>query len=258
MSADQRHIFRCAVVQVPTRRRDIPSCEGKIPVVISLFKETRLWYDGPQDYEMDGERTLVATQGLLTYPEHMSHFVAQQLLVMSVPEEQVPPIIEKLDKKLSVVSDVPSHKPITVLISDVSDWIARQPCGYLGHRITRPEDRIRRARTRGARIRGAEDDMVIATQESIASYKANLTPATGSFIHGLKKLRLDGLEEAVIRKTPTCAICLQDFAEYVEELITCLPCKHYFHVNCIVLCLEINHICSYCRYPMPTLEAGEP
>ena len=144
-----------------------------------------------------------------------------------------------------------------------SDWIARQPCEYLGHRITGPEDRIRGARTRGARIRGArirgaEYDMVIATQESIASNKANLTPATRSFIHGLKKLRLDGLEEAVIKETPTSAICLQDFAESVEELITCLPCKHYFHVNCIVLCLEINHICSYCRYPMPTLEAGEP
>ncbi|KAL6210093.1 hypothetical protein ACLB2K_021031 [Fragaria x ananassa] len=160
---------------------------------------------------------------------------------------------------------------ITVLISDVtvsflgsadyhqgSDWIARQPCEYLGHRITGAEDRIRRARTRGARIRGAEDDMVIATQESIASNKANLTLATRSFIHCLKKLRLDGLEEAVIRETPTSAICLQDFAESVEELITCLPCKHYFHVNCIVWCLEINHICLYCRYPMPTLEAGEP
>ncbi|KAL6213042.1 hypothetical protein ACLB2K_012490 [Fragaria x ananassa] len=230
---------------------------------------------------MDGERTLVATQGILTYPEHMSHFVAQQLLVMSVPEEQVPPIIEKLDKKLSVVSDVPSHKPITVLISDVtvsflgsadyhqvSDWIARQPCEYLGHRITGPEDRIRRARIRGARIRGAEDrirgtrirgaEVDMAIQESIASYKANFTPATRSFIHGLKKLRLDSLEEAVIRETPCCAICLQDFAQSVEELITGLPCKHYFHVNCIVLCLEINHICPLCRYPMPTLEAGEP
>ncbi|XP_004292407.1 PREDICTED: RING finger protein 44-like [Fragaria vesca subsp. vesca] len=248
MSTEERHIFYSAVVQVPTRR-PIPTVTGRIPVNLLLYKETRFWFDGPEDYEDVVPQTLVAVEGFLGCRERVSRIAAQQLLQMPIPEQEVPPIIDKLVQKLSVVSDVPSHMPITVLILDITvslmgsadydqviDWVARQTFSYLGHPI------------RGGEVIG----------EPSASYKASRTPAATSFIHGLKRLRLDTLEEAVIRKTPTCAICLQDFAESVEQLITCLPCKHHYYVNCIVLCLEINHICPLCRHPMPTAEACEP
>ncbi|KAL6213058.1 hypothetical protein ACLB2K_012506 [Fragaria x ananassa] len=222
MSTEERHIFYSAVVQVPTRR-PFPTVTGNIPVSLRLYKETRFWFDGPEDYEDVVPRTLVAGEGFLGCRERVSRIAAQQLLQMPIPEQEVPPIIDKLVQKLSVVSEV-------------IDWVARQTFSYLGHPF------------RGGEVIG----------EPSASYKANRTPAATSFIHGLKRLRLDSLEEAVIRETPTCAICLQDFAESAEELITCLPCKHHYHVNCIVLCLEINHICPLCRYPMPTAEACEP
>ncbi|KAL6219239.1 hypothetical protein ACLB2K_012445 [Fragaria x ananassa] len=246
-----RHVFDSAVVQVPTGQ-SMPRRAGCIPVIVYLYKETRFWFDGPDDYESDGPLTFVATEEFLDTRERMSQIVAAKLLLMPIPEEEVPAIIEKLVQKLSMVSDVPSHMPITVLIFDITvsllgsadydhviDWIATQPFWYYG-----------------LILRGGE-----VIEESIASYKANLTPATRSFVHGLKKFRLDSLEEAVVRdQTPTCAICLKDFAESVEEeeLITFLPCKHHYHVNCIVLWLEINHVCPLCRCPMPTVEAGEP
>ncbi|KAL6186409.1 hypothetical protein ACLB2K_042529 [Fragaria x ananassa] len=116
-------------------------------------------------------------------------------------------------------------------------WLERDFWGVVNASLIGLPDKPSRTYL-GHLIRGGE---VIG--EPSASYKANRTPAATSFIHGLKRLRLDSLEEAVIRETPTCAICLQDFAESAEELITCLPCKHHYHVNCIVLCLEINHIC---------------
>nr|XP_011458237.1 PREDICTED: RING-H2 finger protein ATL7-like [Fragaria vesca subsp. vesca] len=244
-----RHIFYSAVVQVPIART-IPRSEGSIPVIIGLYKQTRFWYDGPYDYDSDGLVTFVAAQEFLDTPERLSQIVAEQLLLTPIPEEEVPAIIDKLVQKLSVVSDVPIDMPVTVFIFDITvsligsadyanviDWLARESFRYSDHLI----------------IRGGE-----VIEEPIASYEANLTPANRSFIHGLKKSRLDNLEEAVIRETPSCAICLDDFAESVEQLLTCLPCKHHYHVNCIVPWLERNHMCPLCRYPMPTVEAGEP
>ena len=127
--------------------------------------------------------------------------MAEQLLLTPIPEE-VPTIIDKLVQKLSVVSDVPSDMPVTVFIFDITvslmgsadyanviDWLARESFRYSDHVI----------------IRGGE-----VIEEPIASYEANLTPANRSLIHGLKQSRHDSLEEAVIRETPSCAICLDD------------------------------------------------
>lgn len=74
-----------------------------------------------------------------------------------------------------------------------------------------------------------------------------LVPAAKSSIDALEEVRLDdGLEF----ESSACAICLEDF---VDGRITRLPCAHYYHLHCIVQCLEINHLCPLCRYPMPTL-----
>ncbi|PRQ53867.1 putative transcription factor C2H2 family [Rosa chinensis] len=76
-------------------------------------------------------------------------------------------------------------------------------------------------------------------------------PASRSSTEGLKKVRFDSLEEDVIRETPTCAICIKDFVECVDELITSLPCAHHYHVDCIVQWLKRDHTCPLCRYQMP-------
>lgn len=97
-----------------------------------------------------------------------------------------------------------------------------------------------------------------AITESMETYKGNLIPATRSAIEGMKKIKFDSLEDPLIRETPSCVLCLEDFAGRVDKLITSLPCKHHYHVDCIVRSLEISHICPLCRYPMPTVEADEP
>lgn len=98
------------------------------------------------------------------------------------------------------------------------------------------------------RFGGSDDDR--AATESMEMYKPNLVPATRSSIEGLERVRLDGCEGQ-------CVICLEDFAA-VDQLITRLPCSHYFHGECIVQSLEISHLCPLCRYPMPTLEEPQP
>lgn len=74
-----------------------------------------------------------------------------------------------------------------------------------------------------------------------------LIPASESAIEGLEKVRLDS---GIIGRTPSCAICLKDFAEE-EGMVTRMPCSHYYHGDCIVEWLHINHLCPMCRYPMP-------
>ncbi|KAM5581800.1 hypothetical protein ABKV19_010833 [Rosa sericea] len=76
--------------------------------------------------------------------------------------------------------------------------------------------------------------------------RPNWIPASRSSIQGLEQVTLDS---DIIACSPSCAICLEDFE---QEPITRLPCRHHFHLHCIVQCLEISHMCPLCRYPMPT------
>ncbi|KAF8090192.1 hypothetical protein N665_0483s0030 [Sinapis alba] len=47
-----------------------------------------------------------------------------------------------------------------------------------------------------------------------------------------------------------CAICKDEIV--VEEKVKRLPCKHYYHKECIVPWLGIRNTCPVCRYELPT------
>ncbi|KAK5574534.1 hypothetical protein RB653_009787 [Dictyostelium firmibasis] len=54
-------------------------------------------------------------------------------------------------------------------------------------------------------------------------------------------------------KIGDCTICLCDFPIDTEALK--LPCKHYFHFDCLHSWLKTAAACPNCRYPLPTLDA---
>lgn len=135
---------------------------------------------------------------------------------MCVPEDQHPTIIEKIFEKVDFA--VSPEVPL-----EVSIW-----------------DTILRVPSRDAE------------SESMETFRPNLIPATTCSIHSLEKVRYDSLTTRT--PPPPCAICMEDFgADDDEQLITRLPCSHYFHGDCVVHWLEISHLCPLCRYPMPTV-----
>ncbi|CAN8269814.1 unnamed protein product [Cochlearia groenlandica] len=47
-----------------------------------------------------------------------------------------------------------------------------------------------------------------------------------------------------------CAICKDDMV--TEENVRRLPCKHFYHGECIIPWLEIRNTCPVCRFELPT------
>ena len=71
------------------------------------------------------------------------------------------------------------------------------------------------------------------------------TPAAPSAIAALKEGRLNSSSTDT-----SCTICLEDFP--VGSSVTCMPCSHIFHRQCIVEWLNNSHYCPVCRFQMPT------
>ncbi|KAJ1961530.1 hypothetical protein GGI12_003198 [Dipsacomyces acuminosporus] len=72
-------------------------------------------------------------------------------------------------------------------------------------------------------------------------------PASKEFIRTLPVIGIRGL----IHKEG-CTICNEEFALDGEGGVTRLPCKHYFHRDCIKPWLELHNTCPMCRFEVPT------
>ncbi|GKD16707.1 E3 ubiquitin protein ligase RING1-like protein [Tanacetum coccineum] len=70
------------------------------------------------------------------------------------------------------------------------------------------------------------------------------TPTSQSFIASLTTI-------TITHNNPTelCPVCKEQFV--INDLVKKLPCKHIYHVECIVPWLECNSSCPVCRFEMP-------
>lgn len=68
-------------------------------------------------------------------------------------------------------------------------------------------------------------------------------PAADSAIEGLETVRLTATQ---LGSDPNCAICKDEFG--VDMEVKELPCKHFYHCDCIVPWLRIHNTCPICRY----------
>lgn len=80
-------------------------------------------------------------------------------------------------------------------------------------------------------------------------------PASEDAIKHLPKKKLDA-EMLGPELKGECTICIDDMG--VGDEVTVLPCKHWFHNDCVVLWLRQHNTCPICRAPIVGAAAGQP
>ena len=73
-------------------------------------------------------------------------------------------------------------------------------------------------------------------------------PAAKSAVEGLTELKLN--KEYLETISGACPICQDDFEE--GQTVKQLPCKHFYHPNCILPWLKLHNSCPICRFELPT------
>lgn len=72
-------------------------------------------------------------------------------------------------------------------------------------------------------------------------------PATQGAIERLEKKKLDAQMMGSDDKAE-CTICIDEI--HLGDEVTVLPCKHWFHGDCVVLWLKEHNTCPICRHPV--------
>jgi len=75
-------------------------------------------------------------------------------------------------------------------------------------------------------------------------------PAAKEILDKLQKKLFTKADLSVNGPALPCSVCKEDFNEK-EEVIN-LPCKHYFHCDCIMPWLKEHNSCPTCRDELPT------
>ncbi|CAH0001306.1 unnamed protein product [Clonostachys byssicola] len=78
-------------------------------------------------------------------------------------------------------------------------------------------------------------------------------PASEEALNKLDRRSVD--KEMLSRDSKTeCSICIDDLKEGEKAIF--LPCKHWFHEDCVVLWLKEHNTCPICRSPIEKSEQG--
>ena len=94
-------------------------------------------------------------------------------------------------------------------------------------------------------------DRIITTLMEANPQSNAAPPASEAAIERLEKKKLDDemLGESSEGKAE-CTICIDDLVKGDE--VTVLPCKHWFHGECVTLWLKEHNTCPICRAPIET------
>lgn len=94
----------------------------------------------------------------------------------------------------------------------------------------------------------------IITQLMEANPQSNAAPpATEQAIEKLPKKKLDKEMMGESGKAE-CTICIDEM--HIGDEVTVLPCKHWFHEDCVVLWLKEHNTCPICRTPIEKREGN--
>ncbi|KAI8090305.1 uncharacterized protein B0P05DRAFT_577763 [Gilbertella persicaria] len=90
------------------------------------------------------------------------------------------------------------------------------------------------------------DNLVSQLLEESQNDAKGPPPASKRFINTLPIVK-----QNTLNSEETCIIC-KDQLNTSEDVVTKMPCGHYFDRDCIVPWLELHHTCPMCRYQVET------
>ncbi|WOH05008.1 hypothetical protein DCAR_0624420 [Daucus carota subsp. sativus] len=85
-------------------------------------------------------------------------------------------------------------------------------------------------------------------EESTEDEDEGMVPAALPAIRSLGATRIQ-VEEGN-KNVQQCVICQEEYRD--GEKVTCMPCLHMFHKDCITKWLLRSHLCPICKFQMPT------
>ncbi|XP_015069578.1 probable E3 ubiquitin-protein ligase RHB1A [Solanum pennellii] len=74
------------------------------------------------------------------------------------------------------------------------------------------------------------------------------SPTLQSFLNSLPSVKIN-------ESSKNCSICMEEFG--IDTEASQLPCKHFFHNDCIIPWLNRSNTCPLCRYKLPQEDEGE-
>lgn len=76
-------------------------------------------------------------------------------------------------------------------------------------------------------------------------------PAGKKAMESLEKFEMDPIRlDKMSKEENSCSVCKDEFE--IKQQVIALPCKHYFHEECIIPWFKERNSCPTCRYELPT------
>lgn len=91
------------------------------------------------------------------------------------------------------------------------------------------------------------DDILNMSFEQDLAQSAGPPPASKRELSRLKKFKIN---KDHIASNLECTVCTEKYR--LQELCHLLPCKHFFHQDCIKPWLQLHNTCPVCRYELKT------
>ncbi|ESW20489.1 hypothetical protein PHAVU_006G213500 [Phaseolus vulgaris] len=166
--------------------------------------------------------------------------ISRPRLLMNVPNNLQPSPATQLLDSLALVLDPPLRRQNNNHFNTTTQWETENEHGSDHHawitlRFPRP--------TRADRPIFSDDDFINGVIEN--SNRTRPPPAASSAISALPVVKLT---QAHLASDPNCPVCKDEFE--VEMEARELPCKHFYHSDCIIPWLRMHNTCPVCRYEL--------